>query len=92
MRQIFLKKNGETICKQSRPRSDAAFCGVWSGSALFANYPLWVSRLQWVYKIKYKMQGGHTWEFFRQFYKGDIFWDFLFALLHIVTLLKGDLL
>ena len=25
--------------------SDAAFCGVWSGSALFANYPLQVSRL-----------------------------------------------
>ena len=28
------------ICKQWRPWSDAAFCDVWSGSALFANYPL----------------------------------------------------
>ena len=27
------------ICKQWRPWSDAAFCGVWSGSALFASYP-----------------------------------------------------
>ena len=36
---IFLEKNGRTICKQWRTRSDAAFCGVWSGSALFANYP-----------------------------------------------------
>ena len=36
---IFLEKNGLTICKQWRPRSDAAFCGVWSGSVLFANYP-----------------------------------------------------
>ena len=36
---IFLEKNGWTICKQWRPWSDAAFCGVWSGSALFANYP-----------------------------------------------------
>ena len=29
-------KNGLTICKQLRPWSDATFCGVWSGSALFA--------------------------------------------------------
>ena len=29
------------ICgKQSRPRSDAAFCGVWSGSTLFAQASL----------------------------------------------------
>ena len=26
-----------TVCKQCRPWSDALFCGVWSGSALFAN-------------------------------------------------------
>ena len=36
---IFLKKNGWTICKKWRTWSDAAFCGVWSGSALFANDP-----------------------------------------------------
>ena len=36
---IFLEKNGLTICKQWRPWSDVAFCGVWSESALFANYP-----------------------------------------------------
>ena len=36
---IFLEKNGQTICKQRRPWADAAFCGVWSGSALFAKYP-----------------------------------------------------
>ena len=29
------RKNGKTICKQWRPWSDAAFRGVWSGSALF---------------------------------------------------------
>ena len=27
------------VCKQWRPWSDAAFFGVWSGSALFANSP-----------------------------------------------------
>ena len=27
------------ICKQWRPWTDATFCGVWSRSALFANYP-----------------------------------------------------
>ena len=32
-------KNGWTICKQWRPWPDAAFCGIWSGSALFASYP-----------------------------------------------------
>ena len=37
--KVFLERNGWTICKQWRPWSDAAFCGVWSGSALFANYP-----------------------------------------------------
>ena len=36
---ILLEKNGWTICKQWRPWSDTVFCGVWSGSALFANYP-----------------------------------------------------
>ena len=36
---IFLEENGWSICKQWRPRSDATFCGIWSGSALFANYP-----------------------------------------------------
>ena len=60
---IFQEKNGKTICKQWRPWSVAAFSGVLSGSALFANYPfaasdlglhclpitlLRVSRLQWV--------------------------------------------
>ena len=25
-----------SVCKQWRPWSDAAFCGIWSGSALFA--------------------------------------------------------
>ena len=36
------------ICKQWRPRSDATWCGIWSGSALFVNYLLGVSRLKWV--------------------------------------------
>ena len=36
---IFLEKNGLTICEQWRPWSDTTLCGVWSGSALFANYP-----------------------------------------------------
>ena len=36
---IFLKKNGWSIRKQWKPWSDAAFCGVWSVSALFASYP-----------------------------------------------------
>ena len=36
---IFLEKKGSTICKQWRPWSDATFWGIWSGSALFANYP-----------------------------------------------------
>ena len=36
---IILGKNGWTICKQWRPWSAATFCGIWSGSALFANYP-----------------------------------------------------
>ena len=46
---IFLEKNGWTICKQWRPWSDATFCGIWSGFALFANYPFRGSpRLQWV--------------------------------------------
>ena len=39
MTLIFLQKNGWTIRKQCRPWSDAAFCGVLSGSALFASYP-----------------------------------------------------
>ena len=34
------RKNCWTICKQWKPWSDAAFCGVWSGSALFATFPL----------------------------------------------------
>ena len=38
MMYIFLKKNGWTICKQLRPWSDTAFCGVRSGPALFASY------------------------------------------------------
>ena len=46
--EIFWKKIGWIICKQWRPWSDTAFCGIWSGSALFANYLLGVSRLQWV--------------------------------------------
>ena len=50
---IFRGKNGWTICKQWRPWSDAAFCGVWSGSALFAYNPLKVSRLQWVNGLIY---------------------------------------
>ena len=33
-------KNGWTICKQWRPYSDSAFCGIWSGSALFASYTI----------------------------------------------------
>ena len=37
----FLEKNRWTICKQWRPWSDAAFCAVWSGSALFAKYSFW---------------------------------------------------
>ena len=37
--QIFLEENGWTIHEQWRPWSDAAFCSIWSGSKLFANYP-----------------------------------------------------
>ena len=51
MIKIFLEKNGRTICKHWRPWSDAAFCGIRSGSALFANYPfrvLQTVRIQWV--------------------------------------------
>ena len=48
MRQIFLEKTGWSIGKQWRPWSDAAFCSVWSGSALFANYPFRVLRTTWV--------------------------------------------
>ena len=33
------EKNGCTICKQWRPRSEAMFCSIWFGSALFANKP-----------------------------------------------------
>ena len=39
---IFQEKNGWTIGKQWRrgdPDQTQRFCGVWSGSALFANYP-----------------------------------------------------
>ena len=43
---LFLMEN--SISKQGRPRSDATSCGVWSGSALFANDFLRVSRLEWV--------------------------------------------
>ena len=47
---ILLEKNGQTVCKQWRPWSDTAFCGVWSGSALFANYPftgLPITMIKW---------------------------------------------
>ena len=33
---VDVSKNNWTYGKQYRPRSDAAFCGVWSGSTLFA--------------------------------------------------------
>ena len=33
---VDVSENCWTTCKQFRPRSDAAFCGVWSGSTLFA--------------------------------------------------------
>ena len=36
---ITFCRNFWTYCKLCRPWSDAAFCGVWSGSALFANFP-----------------------------------------------------
>ena len=42
------RENDWTICKEWRPWSDAAFCGVWSGAALFASYPFGVSRQHWV--------------------------------------------
>ena len=32
-------RNSCIWCKQCRPWSDAVFCGVWSGSTLFANVP-----------------------------------------------------
>ena len=32
-------ENDWTISNHWKFRSDAAFCGVWSGSALFASYP-----------------------------------------------------
>ena len=34
-------KNRCTKCKQCRPWSDATFCGIWSGSTLFANVPFY---------------------------------------------------
>ena len=40
------REKGQPICKQWRPWSDAAFSGVWSVSALFANYLLAVSRIR----------------------------------------------
>ena len=36
---IISKENGWTICNSGEPWSDVTFCGVWSGSALFASYP-----------------------------------------------------
>ena len=36
---IFLKKNDWAIWRQWRPWADAAFCSIWSGSALIASYP-----------------------------------------------------
>ena len=32
-------RNSCTLCKQCRPWSDVVFCGIWSGSTLFANVP-----------------------------------------------------
>ena len=32
-------RNFRIKCKQCRPWSDAGFCGIWSGSKLFANVP-----------------------------------------------------
>ena len=37
---IMFCRNVWTYCIQCRAWSDAAFCGVWSGSTLFANVPL----------------------------------------------------
>ena len=34
-------RNSCTKCKQCRPWSDAAFCGVWSGFTLFAERGVW---------------------------------------------------
>ena len=45
--KIFLERNGLTICKQWRRWLDATERGIWSGSALFASYPLDVSKLKW---------------------------------------------
>ena len=42
----YPEKNGWTIRKEWRPWSDAEFCGVWSRSALFANYRFRISKLQ----------------------------------------------
>ena len=33
---VFTPSIWRRLCKQCRPRSDATFCGIWSGSALFA--------------------------------------------------------
>ena len=35
----MIYRNSCTKCKLCRPWSDVAFCGVWSGSTLFANVP-----------------------------------------------------
>ena len=32
-------RNSRISCKQCRPWSDSAICGVWSGSTLFASVP-----------------------------------------------------
>ena len=37
-----------TVSKQWRPWSDATFCGVWSGFALFAYVPQKDARLKWI--------------------------------------------
>ena len=39
VRLFHLTLNFRNFSKQCKPWSDAAFCGVWSGSALFANVP-----------------------------------------------------
>ena len=47
------RENGLTICKQWRPWLDVAFCGMWPGSALFANYPFGVPRIN-IVKLIYQ--------------------------------------
>ena len=50
--RYFYRKKGWTICKKWRPWSESPFRGIWSGSALFANFqrsPDYIGLTMWIY-------------------------------------------